>query len=69
MNSSDSAKSVIVFLTTGDNPAITITASDNKDVYMSVGYEINADSTYEINAMFNGEAWIVASLEIDIPTD
>lgn len=60
-----SIKTVVIYLTGGTTPAVTITSADSKDVYYQDGYEIEAGNTYEINALFNGAAWIVASVKIN----
>lgn len=59
-------KTIVIYLTGGTTPAITISSSDSKDVYYQDGFEIEAGSTYEINALFNGNAWIVASVKINV---
>ena len=55
-------KSIVIFLTTGTTPAITITSTHS--VYYNYGFNLNAGKTYEINALWNGTAWIVANVEI-----
>jgi hypothetical protein len=59
-------RTVVIYLTAGTTPAITISAADSKDVCYQDGYEIKADNTYEINALFNGAAWIVAAVKINV---
>lgn len=61
-----SVKTITIYLTGGTTPSVTISSSDNKDVYYQDGFEIEAGSTYEINALFNGNAWIVASVKINV---
>jgi hypothetical protein len=58
-------RTVVIYLTAGTTPAITIASADSKDVYYQDGFEIEVDSTYEINALFNGSAWIVAAVKIN----
>lgn len=53
------AESVILYFTTGNNP--TITFSSSLPVYYTDTYSIEAGTTYEVNAMCNGSAWIIAS--------
>lgn len=53
------AESVILYFTTGTNP--TITFSSSLPVYYTDTYSIEAGTTYEVNAMYNGSAWIIAS--------
>ena len=59
-------KTIVVYLTAGTTPAITISSSDSKDVYYQDGFEIEAGNIYEINALFNGAAWIVAAVKINV---
>ena len=54
--------SVILYFTSGNNPNVTITCPS--DVYYANGFEIDANSTYEVNALWNGIAWVVASVTI-----
>ena len=57
-------RTVVIYLTAGTTPAVTIASADSKDVYYRDGFEIETGNTYEINALFNGVAWIVAAVEI-----
>lgn len=59
-------KTIVIYLTGGTTPAITISSSDSKDIYYQDGFEIEAGNVYEINALFNGAAWIVASVKINV---
>lgn len=60
-------RTVVLYLTGGTTPSVTITSADSKDVYYQDGFEIEAGNTYEINALFNGSAWIVAAVKIVVP--
>ena len=51
---------VILFLTTGSTPAITFTPN----VLYQDGYKIEAETTYEINCLFNGTNWVIAAMKI-----
>lgn len=57
-------RTVVLFLTAGSAPAVTFTAADGRAVYYADGFEIEAGETYEINALFNGAAWVIASVTI-----
>lgn len=57
-----SVKSIVFYITGGTTPAITFTSTHN--VYYSNGFAIESGKTYEVNALFNGNAWVVASVEI-----
>jgi len=62
---STTVRTVVIYLTAGTTPAVTIHSHDSKGVYYQDGFEIEADITYEINALFNGAAWIVAAVKIN----
>ena len=68
MNAVESVKKVGIYLTAGTTPDVTITAADNKRVVFQNDYEINSGMTYEIEALFNGRAWVVTAVEIFIET-
>jgi hypothetical protein len=59
-------RAVVIYLTGGTTPSVTISTADSKDVYFQDGFEIKANSTYEINCLFNGAAWIVAAVKINV---
>ena len=63
----NTVKTIILYLTFGSTPAFTITA--DADIYYSDIYEVEANKTYEISCLFNGSTWIIASVEIVIPTN
>lgn len=51
-------KSIVLSFTTGDAPSVEISA--DADIEYFSGYSIEANTTYELNLMFNGSKWIVA---------
>ena len=53
---------VVMYLTTGNTPAVTITSTAS--VVYQDGFEIEADSTYEVNCLYNGSAWVVIGVKI-----
>ena len=57
-----SLSSVLLRFTTGTTPNVTITSAS--DVYWYDGYEIEAESTYEVNCLFNGSNWTIAAAKI-----
>lgn len=64
-------KTVVLYLTGGTTPAVTIlstapTGGIAPDVHFSKGYAIESGKTYEVNCLWNGLAWIVASVEISL---
>ena len=58
-------RTVVIYLTAGTTPAVTIAAADSKDVYYQDGYEIEAGKTYEVSCLYNGAAWVVGALTIN----
>ena len=66
MTDNTTVRSVTIFLTGGTTPAVTFTSTHS--IYYSDGFEIAANSTYEVSAAYNGIAWVVASVKIIIPT-
>lgn len=59
-------QTVTFYIEAGSTPAVTFTSTHS--IYYSDGFEIAADSTYEVSAAYNGIAWVVASVKIVIPT-
>lgn len=59
---------IVFMLTTGSTPAITFTATAISGTTPSViaqnGFQLAASKTYEINAIFNGAAWVIAAIEL-----
>jgi hypothetical protein len=62
MTDNSVVKSVVFYMTGGTTPAVTFASTH--DVYYADGFEIESGSTYEVNALWNGAAWIVASVTI-----
>ena len=59
-------QTVTFYVAAGSSPAVTFTSTHS--IYYSDGFEIAADTTYEVSAAYNGIAWVVASVKIVIPT-
>lgn len=56
---------IVFMLTTGTTPAITFAASGTGvNVIAQDGFSIEASTTYEINALFNGTMWVVAAMKL-----
>ena len=55
-------QTVSFYISTGSSPAVTFTSTHS--IYYADGFEIAASSTYEVNALWNGVAWVVASVKI-----
>lgn len=56
---------IVFMLTTGSTPAVTFTAPSGINVIAQDGFSIGASTTYEINAIFNGIAWVVAAMKLN----
>ena len=56
------AKDITFYMTGGTTPAVTFTSTHN--VHLADGFSIESGKTYEVNAAWNGAAWIVASVTI-----
>lgn len=61
-------ENIVVYLTGGTAPAVTIRSGDinPSPIYYHDGYAIESGNTYELNILWNGAAWVVASVEIVI---
>ena len=73
MENVTTTKTVVLYLTGGTTPAVTIsstapTSGTAPDVYYQDGFAIESSKTYEVNCLWNGASWIVASVEIVIST-
>lgn len=54
------AYTILVHLKTGASPAITFASGTNQPVLYFSGYDIAANTDYELNCMFDGAKWVVA---------
>jgi hypothetical protein len=59
-------KTITFYMTGGTTPGVTFTSTH--DVHLAEGFEVKSGKTYEVNALWNGVAWVVASVKIEIPT-
>jgi hypothetical protein len=66
MTDATKVKTIVFYISTDSAPAVTFTSTHT--VLYSDGFQIDADSTYEINALWNGTAWVVAMVKIIIPS-
>ena len=59
---SDNTKvtTVVLSFTTGSSPNVTLTASGGATISYFADYAIEANTSYEINCLWNGQKWIVA---------
>lgn len=54
----------VFMLTTGASPAVTFAGASGINVIAQDGFSIEASTTYEINAIYNGVAWVVAAMKL-----
>lgn len=54
----------VFMLTTGSSPAVTFAGASGINVIAQDGFSIEASTTYEINAIYNGVAWVVACMKL-----
>lgn len=71
MTDSTKIANVVLYLTGGTTPAVTIASTAPSggtapDVYYQDGFAIEAGKSYEVNCLWNGVAWVVAAVEIVI---
>lgn len=57
--------SIIINIHTGDSPAITFNGTGVIRAF-SKGFEIKANSTYEINCMYYEGGWVIAAMELQV---
>lgn len=57
--------SIIINMHTGDSPAITFNGPGVIRAF-SKGFEIKANSIYEINCMYYGGGWVIAAMELQV---
>lgn len=72
MSDNTTIKAVVLYLTADTTPSVTISSTavsggTAPDVVYQDGFKIEAGSTYEINCLWNGSAWVLAGVEIVVP--
>ena len=58
---------ILFFMTMGTSPDVTFSAAYGYHVYYDTDYELKTGSTYEVEALFNGTAWVIKSKEVYEP--
>lgn len=61
LGNTTTTKRILISFTTGDTPDIDIESPPGTDVDYFEGYEIQANTEYEVNCLYNGKKWIVAN--------
>lgn len=59
-------QTIVFYISTASTTNVDFTSTST--VYKSKGFTIDADSTYEVNALWNGVAWVIGQMEIEIPS-
>lgn len=57
---------IVFFFSTGNNPSITFTTNDGSNIFENNGFLILGNSQYELNATFNGFAWLLTLVKYSI---
>ena len=69
MSDATTLRGCIIYMTIGTTPAITFAGTAHSGVtppvYCQNGFELESGKTYEVNAVYNGDAWVVAAALID----
>lgn len=60
----DIAEKILLSFKTGNNPDVNVYAIDGKGIGYFDGYEVSADTEYEVNCLYNGVKWVVANSPI-----
>ena len=63
--SGNQVTTISFFIQSGANPAVTFTSQGNS-IYLSDGFLIEANSTYEVNALWNGTYWLIAMVKLEL---
>ncbi|MCH5238355.1 MAG: hypothetical protein J1E95_11260, partial [Muribaculaceae bacterium] len=63
--SSEYLSSLSIFFSTGDAPNVVLYSKDGNPFAEYSGYAIEANTSYELNIMWNGENWVVAYAVIE----
>lgn len=64
-NSENKIQTVVIYMETGTTPAITwVPSTSGEAIYIADGFEIEASSTYEVSALWNGTNWYVAGIKL-----
>lgn len=70
------AQNVSFFMTMGSTPAVTFVSPSNERILYQKDFALEAGKTYEVNALYQGyrigdnptKTWVIAAVEIEIPT-
>ena len=61
------AKNVSFFMIMGSAPAVTFVSAGTERIRYQKDFALEAERGYEVNALWNSHAWVIAAVEIIIP--
>ena len=61
------AKNVSFFMIMGSAPAVTFVSAGAERIRYQKDFALEAERGYEVNALWNSHAWVIAAVEIEIP--
>ena len=60
-------KNVLFFMTMGSAPEVTFVSAGTERILYQKDFALEAERSYEVNALWNGHAWVITSVEIIVP--
>ena len=60
-------KNVQFFMTMGSAPAVTFVSAGTERILYQKDFALEAERSYEVNALWNGHAWVITAVEIVVP--
>ena len=69
MSDATTLRGCVIYMKIGTTPAITFTGTAHggvtPPVYCQDGFSLESGETYEVNCVYNGDAWVLAAVTID----
>ncbi len=62
-------QTIVFFMIMGNTPAVTFTSCHSYPIYYQDDFGLEAGKAYEVKALFNGSAWVIESVEINMGGD
>ena len=60
-------KNVLFFMTMGSAPEVTFVSAGTERILYQKDFALEAERLYEVNALWNGYAWVITAVEIIVP--
>lgn len=60
-------KNVQFFMTMGSAPEVTFVSAGTERILYQKDFALEAERSYEVNALWNGHAWVITVVEIIVP--